>query len=177
MTKAPKITPSTTLPGEFSISRVLEAPRDLVWQAHSKAEHLAHWWGPKGCKLEVKSLEFRPGGIFHYAMHYSTRAAMWGRFFYREVEPEARIVWLNSFSNEGGGITRAPFSADCPLEMLNTMTLTSEGGKTRLALHSRPFGATPAEVQYFTDLKPSLDQGFGGTYDQLDAFLKSHTAK
>ncbi len=118
---------SPVVTSEFSIERVFDAPRDLVWQAHSQVEHLAQWWGPKGCKLEVKSLEFRPGGLFHYAMRYSTGAEMWGRFFYREIDQLERIVWLNSFANEGGGITRAPFSADCPLEMLNTMTLTSEG--------------------------------------------------
>ncbi len=161
---------------EFTIEREFNAPRDLVWQAHSQAEHLAQWWGPKGCKVEVKALEFRPGGLFHYAMHYSTGAGMWGRMFYREVEAQERIVWLNSFSNEGGGITRAPFSADCPLEMLNTMTLASGGGKTRLALRSRPLGATPEEEQFFTELKPSLNQGFGGTYDQLDAYLKTLAA-
>lgn len=174
-TFAEGIDEAATLPSLFTIERVFDAPRNLVWQAHSQAEHLAHWWGPKGCKLEVKSLEFRPGGLFHYAMRYATGAEMWGRMFYREVEAQERIVWLNSFSNEGGGITRAPFSADCPLEMLNTMTLTSEGGKTHLALRSRPFGATPAEVQFFTDLKPGMKQGFGGTYDQLDAYLKSHS--
>ena len=162
---------AASLPSLFSIERVFDAPRNLVWQAHSQAGHLQNWWGPKGCKLDVKALEFRPGGMFHYRMSYSTGAEMWGRFFYREIERNERIVWLNSFSNEGGGITRAPFSADCPLEMANTLVFSEQNGKTTLALRSSAFGATPAEEQYYADLKPSLAQGYGGTLDQLETYL------
>ena len=156
----------------FEITRVFDAPRHLVWRAHSEAGHLQHWWGPKGCKLDVAKLEFRPGGMFHYAMRYSTGAEMWGRFFYREIVPQRRIVWLNSFANAGGGIARAPFSPDCPLEMLNIATFTEHDGKTTLAQSASPFGGNEAERKFFADLFPSLKQGFGGTYDQLDEYLK-----
>ena len=158
---------------EFTYTRTLDAPRALVWKAHSEAEHLKHWWGPKGCTLGVKHFEFRPGGIFHYSMNYSSGSAMWGRFFYREIVPKARLVWLNSFANEAGGIARAPFSQDCPLEMLNSMTLAEQAGQTTLTLHSRPFGANEQECKFFADLHGSMQQGFGGTYDQLAAYLKT----
>lgn len=156
----------------FELARVFDAPLDLVWNAHCEAEHLKHWWGPKGCKIDVVSLDFRPGGLFHYRMSYSTGAEMWGRFFYREIERLKRIAWLNSFANAGGGITRAPFSADCPLEMANVIEFSEANGKTKLALRSWAFGATPAEEKFYADLKPSLAQGYGGTLDQLEAYLK-----
>ena len=54
--------------GEFVISRVFDAPRDLVWQSFTQAEHLKHWWGPKGFKMLSCKLDLRPGGIFHYGM-------------------------------------------------------------------------------------------------------------
>ena len=156
---------------EFTYSRTLDAPLALVWKAHSEAEHLKHWWGPKGCTVSVKHFEFRPGGLFHYGMHYSTGSAMWGRFFYREIEAQKRIVWLNSFATDGGGIARAPFSEDCPLEMHNTLTLTEHAGKTTLTLRSHPFGANERECKFFADLHSSMQQGFGGTYDQLATHL------
>ena len=160
----------------FELERVFDAPRALVWKAHSEIEHLRHWWGPKGCKIDVVSLDFRPGGLFHYRMSYSTGAEMWGRFFYREIERHERIAWLNSFSNPGGGITRAPFSADCPLEMANIIEFSEENGKTKLALRTWAFGATPAEEKFYADLKPSLAQGYGGTLDQLEAHLQKIVA-
>lgn len=158
----------------FTISRTFDAPRDLVWRVHTEPEHLQRWWGPKGCKLGVHRLEFRPGGMFHYSMTYSTGAAMWGRFFYREVDAPTRMVYLSSFATEQGGIARAPFGP-LPFELQNTVTLTEKDGKTTLSIESVPFGtAAPEEIAFFDQLRDtkSLEQGFGGTLDQLEAYLK-----
>ena len=164
-------TPTSPDVGAFIITRVFDAPRDRVWKAWSDAEALGQWWGPKGCKVRVASLDFRPGGLFHYAMDYATGATMWGRFFYRDIVKDARIVWLNSFSNAGGGITRAPFGPNVPLEFHNSMDLTEAAGKTTLTLRSRPHGPTEDEQKFFDGMHGSLAQGFGGTMDQLGAYL------
>ena len=156
----------------FVISRTFDAPRDLVWRAHSEAEHLKHWWGPKASKISIENLEFRPGGLFHYVMRYSTGAEMWGRFVYREIAAPARIVWFNSFSNAGGGITRAPFTELWPLEMITTVTFVERRGKTELALRATPHGASEVERLFFEGFFDSLNQGFGGTYDQLAEYLR-----
>ena len=158
----------------FSMTRLIEAPRARVWDMHSQARHLEKWWGPAGCTLEVVSLDFRPGGMFHYAMHYTTGATMWGRFVYRDITPGDRLVYVSSFANAEGGIARAPFSPVCPLELLNTLTFADEGDKTRVRLHVVPFGANAEEIAFFKELcNGGLQQGFGGTYGQLDAYLKS----
>lgn len=156
----------------FTISRTLDAPRELVWRVHTQPEHLERWWGPKGCKLGVQRLEFRPGGIFHYVMRYATGAQMWGRFFYRELKEPERMVYLSSFANEEGGIARAPFGS-LPFELQNTVTFTEENGKTTLSIHTVPFGANAEEIAFFDQLRDtkSLEQGFGGTLDQLAAYL------
>lgn len=156
----------------FTISRTFEAPRSLVWEVHTKPEHLERWWGPKGCKLGVERLEFRPGGIFHYSMRYSNGAAMWGRFLYRELDAPTRMVYFSSFANELGGIARAPFGP-LPFELQNTVTLTEKDGKTTLSIHTVPFGANAEEIAFFDNLREtkSLEQGFGGTLDQLAAYL------
>lgn len=151
----------------FEMERALEAPLERVWNAWSEADQIEHWWGPKGCTIELKRFEFRPGGFFHYAMKYSGAPALWGRFNYREIVPRERIVWLNSFSNEACGITRAPFSEVCPLEIENTVTFEEHAGLTTLRLRARPFGETAQERQYFEDLRASLNEGYGGTVDRL----------
>jgi uncharacterized protein YndB with AHSA1/START domain len=51
----------------FKISRVFDAPRDLVWEAWTDADHLLEWWRPKGFRTRFAKLDLRPGGIFHYA--------------------------------------------------------------------------------------------------------------
>jgi uncharacterized protein YndB with AHSA1/START domain len=162
-------TTSRLLP--FEINRVFNASLQRVWKAWSDAEQLQHWWGPKGCSIEVPLLEFRPGGFCHFAMKFAGEGTTWGRFNYREIVPRERIVWLNSFSNESCGITRAPFSELCPLEIENHVTFREHAGATTVVLRARPFGATPEECQYFEEIRSSLEEGYGGTLEQLTSYL------
>ncbi len=120
----------------------------------------------------MRALQFRPGGFFHYAMNYRDALATWGRFFYREIVAPRHIVWLNSFSNESCGIARAPFSADCPLEIENSARFSEHGGETRVDLRVAPHGAEPNERKFFAELFASLEQGYGGTFDQLAEHLR-----
>jgi uncharacterized protein YndB with AHSA1/START domain len=161
----------------FEIKRVFAAPLDRVWKAWSERDQFAKWWGPKGCSLEVSLLEFRAGGFFHYAMKSENAPAMWGRFNYREIIPHERIVWLNSFANEKCGIARAPFSELCPLEIENSVAFVEQAGTTRMTLNAEPFGASAEEVKYFAELcsSGSLEQGYGGTFEQLAGHLRQIT--
>jgi uncharacterized protein YndB with AHSA1/START domain len=153
------------------ITRVFDAPRELVFKAWSEAGRLAQWWGPKGCNIEVISLEFRPGGVFHYCMSMPDGGEMWGKFIYHEiVEPET-IVFVSSFSDREGKITRAPFSPSWPLEVLNNLTLNEKDGKTTLTLSGGPINATQEETKTFASFVGSMQQGFGGTFDQLAEYL------
>jgi uncharacterized protein YndB with AHSA1/START domain len=153
----------------FEITRTFKAPQDRLWKAWSQADQLKHWWGPKGCSIDIARFEFRPGGFFHYAMKFADAPAMWGRFMYREIAAPERLVWLNSFSNEKCGIARAPFSGFCPLEIENSVVFTERQGTTTVALRAEPFGEVAAERKFFEELcsSGSLEQGYGGTFEQL----------
>jgi uncharacterized protein YndB with AHSA1/START domain len=155
----------------FVITRQFKLPLAVVWTAWSEADQLKQWWGPKGCSLDIHRFEFRPGGFFHYAMNFEGAPTMWGRFNYREIAALESMVWLNSFSNERCGITRAPFSASCPLEIRNSVSFSEHAGETTVTLRAEPFGEVDGERQYFEELRPSLEMGYGGTFDQLAQHL------
>lgn len=106
------------------LSRTLQAPRALVFKVLSEAEHLQHWWGPKGATIRVASMEFRPGGVFHYCQEFPNGKEMWGKFVYREIDAPERIVFTNAFSDADGTLTRNPWMPVWPLEILNTWTLS-----------------------------------------------------
>jgi uncharacterized protein YndB with AHSA1/START domain len=160
---------------EFVITRVFNSPRELVYQVWTDAKHLAKWWGPAGMKMNVASLDFRPGGLFHYSMITPEGQKMWGKFVYKEITAPERIVFTNSFSDEEGNTTRAPFSPTWPLEVLNILTLNDEGGMTRIRLRGKPVNATLDELTTFKEMRNSMNQGFGGTFDQLDKYLSGFT--
>src|SRR5580700_3871342 len=102
---------------ELTLTRVLNAPQELVFKAWTEAKSLAQWWGPKGFTLNVAKLDFRPGGQFLYSMNDSNGFEMWGKFVYHEIEAPERLVFVNSFSDKEGNTIRAPFSATWPLEV------------------------------------------------------------
>ena len=154
----------------FTLSRTFDAPRDRVWEAFTTLDDLEKWWGPKGFAIRSARLDLRPGGMFVYAMEAGGQT-MWGRFVYREIEAPSRIVFVNSFSDPQGGLTRAPFADAWPMEILNTWTFTESDGKTTLDIRGVPLNANAVETAVFLAGFPSMQMGFGGTLDQLAAHL------
>lgn len=155
----------------FEISRVFNAPRELIFKVWSEVEHLKNWWGPAGLEWIHAKMDFRPGGLFVYCMRSPEGFELWGRFEYREIEAPEKVVFVNSFSNPEGGIARAPFSPIFPLEVLNVITFTENEGRTTVTLKGGPINATGEEMNFFKGMFDSMRQGFGGTFDQLEAYL------
>ncbi len=155
---------------ELVITREFNAPRTLVFKALTEADRLAQWWGPKGFAMGSVQLDLRPGGKFHYSMT-SNGFEMWGLFVYHEIVAPERLVFVNSFSDKDGNITRAPMSATWPLEVYNILTLTEHNGKTTLTLRGWPHNATAEEIKTFNEGRNSMQQGFAGTFEQLDEYL------
>ncbi|HKD17619.1 MAG TPA: SRPBCC domain-containing protein [Thermoanaerobaculia bacterium] len=156
---------------EFVVTREFDAPRDLVWKAWTEVERLKQWWGPKGFTMLSCTNDLRPGGAFHYGMRAPDGGVMWGKWVYREVVSPERLVFLSSFSNEKGEVTRAPFSADWPLQVFSTLELAERRGRTTVTMRGVPHEATEAERKTFASFFGSMQQGWGGTLDQLGEFL------
>ena len=157
---------------EFVISRVLDAPRDRVWKVFTQVEHMKQWWGPKGFTVTHAKMDLRPGGTYHYALKSPDGATMWGKFVFREIAPPEKLVFMSSFSDEAGGVTRHPMAPTWPLLMLTTFSFEDLGDKTRFTVRWSPYNATEEERQAFETGRPSMTQGWTGTLDQLAAYLQ-----
>ncbi len=162
----------TEISKDFIISRVFDAPRDLVWKCFTEPERMKQWWGPKGFTVVAAKMDLRPGGIYHYGMRTPDGHTMWGKFVYREIAAPERLVFVNTFSDETGGITRHPMSPTWPLEMLSTFTFEElPGGKTKFTIRWSALNAADEEQKTFDSSHDSMRQGWGGTLDQLGAYL------
>jgi uncharacterized protein YndB with AHSA1/START domain len=159
----------------FSITRKFNAPRELVWKAWTEREHLMKWFGPKGFTMRTAKMDFRPGGIFHYCLCAPDGKEMWGKFNFREIVAPDKIILVNSFSDENGGLTRHPFSATWPLEMLSTTTFAERDGKTILTIEWVPLNPTDEERRTFDAMRDGMTQGWTGTFEQLDEYLAKET--
>ena len=155
----------------FIISRTFDAPRELVWKAWTEPERMSQWWGPKGVKSHTAKMEFRPGGINHYYMTTPDGKQIWGKMVYREIAKPERMVFVNSFSDEKGGLTRHPLSPTWPIEMLSTITFTEQPGKTTVTIRWVPIDPTEEEQKTFDAGHESMKQGWGGSLDKLAEYL------
>jgi len=155
---------------DFFISRVFNAPRDLVWKAWTDHNQM-EWLGPKGLTIHHAKLDFRPGGIFHYAMRTPDGRDIWGKWVILEIIPLERLVFVNSFSDEGGGVARHPTMPAWPLELLSTVAFAELEGGTLLTVRWLPVNATDIERKTFDDSHPSMTGGWTGSLDRLVAHL------
>ncbi|MFD0675270.1 MULTISPECIES: SRPBCC domain-containing protein [unclassified Paenibacillus] len=162
---------ATNNDSELVITRIFNAPRELVFKVWTEAEHLKHWWGPTGFSIHVSKFDIRPGGIFHYSMKSSDGHEMWGKFVFHEIISPEKLVFVNSFSDPEGNTVRPPFSETFPIEILNVLTFTENEGQTTLTMHGGPVNATEEELQFFNSMRGSMQQGFAGTFSQLDEYL------
>lgn len=156
----------------FSISRVLDAPRALVFKVYTEPKHLEQWLSPPGFKTIHAAMDLRVGGTYHYGLEGPNGMQMWGKQVFREIVPNEKLVFIQSFSDPGGGLTRHPGSANWPLEMLATITFEDAGkGKTKVTTTWQPYNSDEAGNDAFDQGRPSMEQGFGGTFVKLEAYL------
>jgi uncharacterized protein YndB with AHSA1/START domain len=160
----------------FRLERLFDAPRPRVWRAFTEADQLKHWWGPKGFAMLSCKLDLRPGGLFHYGMRSPDGHEMWGKWVFRDIAAPELLSFVVSFSDAAGGITRHPMAPTWPLEMLSTTRFIAQGDKTLLSMETIAVNASDAERQTFVAGRDGMRQGFGGTLDQLDAYLAAQSS-
>jgi len=155
----------------FIISRVFDAPKELVWKAFTDPDDLKHWWGPEGFTVCASRMNFRPGGTYHYCLLSPDGKKMWGRFTYREINPFESIVFVNCFSDEKAGVSRHPMNPNWPLLMFSTFTFTGDKGKTTVTVEWAPISPTEQERKTFEEGMAQMNLGWSGTLDQLAGYL------
>ncbi|WP_374634940.1 SRPBCC domain-containing protein [Ferrovibrio sp.] len=157
----------------FVITRVVDAPRELVWRMYTQADHLKNWFGPKGFPMTHCSMDLRVGGMFHYCLQMPGGGSeMWGRWIFRAIEPPRRLVTVTSFSDAEGGVTRHPLAPGWPLHMLGETLFDDEAdGKTRITVTTTALDASEAEIATFKGGFASMTQGWSGTFQQFSDYL------
>jgi uncharacterized protein YndB with AHSA1/START domain len=157
---------------EFSIERAFDASRDLMWTVWTDPAHMQNWFGPKGFKGIYSRNDFRVGGTYHYGLQTPDGDEIWGRWTYREITPKERFVFVQSFSDRNGGVTRHPMSPEWPLEMLSTIEFVERDGKMVVIVRWTPLNASETEWNVFKAGIPSMNQGWSGTFERLEAHLR-----
>lgn len=155
----------------FTITRRFAAPLPRVWAAWTDAEQLAAWFGPKGTSGSILSFDLRPGGEWRGRMEGPDGSVIYSKFVFQTVEPMTRLTWVHGFADAEGNRIRAPFAELFPMEMLTTVLFEEAEDGTRITLTWDPIDASEAECAFFASMMASMQGGWTGSFEQLDAFL------
>jgi uncharacterized protein YndB with AHSA1/START domain len=138
---------------EIVITRAFDAPRAIVFDAWTKAEHVAQWWDPSRVPLAVCEIDLRPGGIFRFV--HGGPGAMNHMFagIYREIDPPSRLVFT----------TKSPSGA----ESTGTLVFSAAGETTTLTMTIEC--ASKADRDALLDMR--VDVGTARTLDNLDEYI------
>jgi uncharacterized protein YndB with AHSA1/START domain len=110
---------------EFKVSRLLNAPRDLVFKAWTDPKHVAKWWGPDGFTSTVVKMDVKPGGISRIIMHGPNGVDYPNKIVYTEVVKPERLVYMHGEDID-----------DDPNQFHTTITFEAIGDKTLLTMHA-----------------------------------------
>jgi uncharacterized protein YndB with AHSA1/START domain len=148
-----------TMPSDREIvaTRLVEAPRSLVWEVWTRPEHLPRWLlGPDGWTMPVCTIDLRPGGAWHFLWRGPGGAQLEMRGTYQEVVPPERLVRTESWGE------------DWP-ETLNTLVLTEADGKTTMTCTV----LYPSRAARDKALGTGMKDGWSKSYDRLDVYVRA----
>lgn len=147
---------------ELVITRVFDAPRELVFRAWTDPRHVARWWGPHGYTNPVCELDARPGGAILIHMRGQDGVMIETKGVFREVsEPERIVLILTNFEDAEGRPQ---------LELLNTVTFAEHEGKTQITLRVVVVKSTPELASSLAGMR----QGWNESLDRLAESLRGY---
>lgn len=159
--------PTTSSPGtttfstpsdrEIAVTRVFDAPRRLVFEAHTNPKHIPNWMlGPEGWTMPVCEVDLRPGGAWRFVWRKSDGSEMTIRGTYKEVVPTEKMVSTESWGPEWP-------------ETINTLTLTEENGRTTITTTV----LYPSKEARDAALKTGMKEGMTQSFNRLAEYLQS----
>jgi len=112
------------------IERVFDAPRSLVFEAWTKPEHLAHWWGPNEFTLPFCEMDFRPGGRYRYCMRSPEGVDHWVWGEFRNIVPPEQLAFTWNREDSNGTVWNST---------VVDLSFSDAGGKTNFLLRQTNF--------------------------------------
>jgi len=152
------LTVTTPSDREIVMTRVFDAPRDLVFEAHSSCEHMSNWWGPRKYEFASCEIDFRPGGKWRI-VHRGPDGEDEDRGFhgeFREIVRPKRIVWTFEWEGMPGHVS------------VETLTLEEHGGKTTVTATSVFDSVEDRDGM----LQSGMESGAAESYERLDEYLE-----
>ena len=159
----------------FVIERSFPVSQERLFKACTKVEDMMQWFSAPGMKVIKAQQDFRVGGVYHYGTASPQGQEMWGKVTYKEIKPNSKLVYLQSFSDKDGGMGSHPMAPTWPQEMLTVFEFVPEGAKqTKLKISWIYAGVDDTEASTFHAAHKGMTGGWTGSLDALQKYLGQH---
>ena len=139
-------------------TRLLDAPRELVWSVWTDPKHLSQWWGPNGFRTTTSAFEFKAGGVWRFVMHGPNGRDYQNRITFDEIVKPERIAYHHGGDDDVE-----------PVQFRTTVTFDDLGAKTRVTLR----GVFPsAEERKRVIWEYGADKGLVQTLARLGEYVE-----
>ena len=158
--------PTTAKQKTITIKRTFNLPLDTVWKAWTEPESAKKWWGPKEYTCPYCSIDFKVGGKYLNAMKGPDGKEIWSTGTYKEIIPQKKIVYTDSFADSKGNIVDAAFykmPGEWAMELMVTLAFEEVGGKTNMTLQH---AGLPVEIS------DECIKGWQSSFDKLESNVK-----
>jgi uncharacterized protein YndB with AHSA1/START domain len=157
----------------LNFSRVIDAPRSVLFKVWTDAEHFAQWFGPRQVALPFCKIDPRPGGTLHFCHRLRDGTEVWLKGTYREFVAPERLVFALSFVDADGRAAAHPMFPDWPLDttILTTVTFADLDGKTRLTVSQVLDPAKAVATDTVKREREAARAGWAETLDRLDEYV------
>ncbi len=155
------------------ITRLIDAPRELVFKAWTDPEIVKKWWGPEGLTPPVVTIDLRKGGGYLFSVEDPAGNRYWNGGVYREIHAPDHLVFLNYLADgKGNKLNPAECGMDksFPKESLVTVTFDEEKGKTKLSIRYEP---PSSETVREAMVRSGMIEGWNSSLNKLQRLIES----
>lgn len=158
----------------FVINRSFDTDINTMFKMWTDPNHFSKWLAPTGFNMEFIRAEIKPGGKSFYKMSNDQGFTMYGTVLYKEITSPNRLVYTQQFADEKENVSRHPGAPTWPETMQTTVTFSEEGpNQTRVTVEWEAVGKyTPEELAAFLKERGGMTQGWTGSFDKLEDYLK-----
>lgn len=164
----------TLVTADLEFTRLIDAPRELLFQVWTETEHFKQWFGPHEVEVPFCRIEPRPGGLLHFC-HRLRGVEIWIKGQYREFIPPERLVFALGFVDTEGHAAAHPMFPDWPLDalILTTVTIADQARGTELKIRQQIVsGVADAEI-VFKRMRDATQAGWGETLERLLDYVRT----
>lgn len=152
----------------YQYEKIINAPKDKVWEAFADGDIIQQWYGPQSCVLIHKSFDFSNDGHYLHAMQMPNGGDMWNIWQFQHIVPKDSFSFLMAMCDENGeNISRPSWNPSWPIYLLVKIVIENDNDNSKIILSCQAYDATAEEEKTFQENAAMMEMGWASSFEKL----------